>query len=154
MKYRTRNECWFKLIYLKTIISPWTKFHETCLLIEWKISYINFTRWFENSWWCPINFSSIMKYSFCQCCHNIFTVSAAYYKFKYDKSVSWKNKNLQHNRRIESIIKKKKRNNKTFSVHSLDILFNYELTYYKIHIKSFIWSICFSGFLIQRCYHE
>lgn len=109
MKYKTRNECWFKLIYLKTIISPWTKFHETCLLIEWKISYINFTRRFENSWWCPINFSSIMKYSFCQCCHNIFTVSAAYYKFKYDKSISWKNKNFQHNRRIESIIKPKKK---------------------------------------------
>lgn len=46
--------------YRISIISPRSEFHETRLLIEWKIFDINFTKWFVYRRWLPDNFARMM----------------------------------------------------------------------------------------------
>lgn len=69
-----------QLVYLIAIISPWAELHETRLLIEWKVSHVDFTRRFENGRRCPVHTASVMKYRLCQCGHHIFTVGTERWK--------------------------------------------------------------------------
>lgn len=54
------------ITHLETIIRPWTKFHFTTLIIEWKPGYIYFTCRFKDSRWYIQTWSVVFHYNICR----------------------------------------------------------------------------------------
>lgn len=69
----------YNILYHVAVICPWSKFHETGLLVEWKIFNINFAKWFVNSRWFPYYFAGVVQNGFRHYCHFIISISTETY---------------------------------------------------------------------------